>query len=179
MDKLEERYWNRYMCWLLKRVGFLDENYDLLMEALHNTTFIFTIERDQNRAEDGIYLREIYLDLFANGYDLPEDFEFHKDVSVLEMLVALACRMENEYVGDPGDPHPERIFWQFLVNLGFEGYTNRKIRVNLVAKNLENWMMRQFDFHGNGGIFPVKRPMQDQRKVEIWSQMQEYIDENY
>lgn len=175
MDKLEEKYWNRYMCWLLKRVGFLDENYDLLMEVLHNTTFIFTIERDKNRAEDGIRLREIYLDT----HNLGPDFEFYKDVSVLEVLVALACRMENEYVGDPGDPHPERIFWQFLVNLGFEGFTNRKIRVNNVQNVLNNWMMRLLDFHGNGGIFPVKRPMQDQRKIEIWSQMQEYIDENY
>ena len=33
--------------------------------------------------------------------------------------------------------------------------------------------------NGTGGLFPLKRPRVNQRRVEVWYQMSEYLMENY
>ena len=40
-------------------------------------------------------------------------------------------------------------------------------------------LAREYSDNGHGGLFPLKNPKKDQRKVEIWYQMTEYINENY
>ena len=37
---------------------------------------------------------------------------------------------------------------------------------------------RDYDASGFGGIFPLRRPAEDQRKVELWYQAAAYILEN-
>lgn len=170
----EQDQWVDYCDWLSGKIDY-DPECSFLIDFLHETPFTWTIEMDQNRADDGLYLRKIYYE----ERDLEGIFMFGRDVSVLEVLVSLAIRMDNEYIGDPGDPHPEYIFWEFLENLGLDVYVNSKFSCEKCEKIVGVWLKRRFDSKGKGSIFPIIKPKRDQRKIEIWSQMQEYIRENY
>lgn len=161
--------WKQYKDWLLWRVGFDGKKYDWLMDKIHDSPFEATIERDWNRAEDGKMLRD---DFFENS-DLEIDYD--KPCSVLEMLVGLSIRIDEEFIGNPNNPHPEVIFEEMLENLGVLYCSSNEQIMNII----ERWILREFDYNGEGSIFPIKNPNTDQRYLEIWDQMQEYLDENY
>ena len=164
--------WDSYEDWLLDRVGFDRNGYNLLMNELHNSPFEWLIERDKSRETDGLFLRdEFFSDSHMRG-------EFHKDCGVLEMLISLAIRFDNEY-GDPGDERPDIIFWEMIENLGLDRFTDKRFNKKGIYKILGRWLKREFEYNGDGSIFPLKNPSRDQRDCEIWSQMNEYVRENY
>lgn len=174
MPNVRDKQWDEYGVWLLHRVGFHKKNYILLMEELHKCPFEFFIEHDDNRAGDGISLRDEYgAELGFSGVS------FSQNCSVLEMLVALAIRIEDEYTGNPEDEHPEKIFWEMICNLKLDQFTDRAFQEEDVYLILKKWITRDFNKNGYGSIFPLKHTNRDQTKVEIWSQMNEYLMENY
>lgn len=160
-----------YFDWLLDKIDFNRRGYNDLMQTLFEIPFVIIIDRDKNRELDAMDLFYEYIDSRTSIY--------RSYISVLEILIALAIRIDNEYIGDPSDPNPEHIFWEMCCNLGLEKYTNRKFNYDSVRSIIEEWLYRDFDYDGEGSIFPIKDPIQDQRKIEIWSQMQEYLSENY
>lgn len=174
MSRVGDKRWDDYGAWLLRRVGFHDDNYRLLMAELHNSPFEFFVDHDDNRAEDGISLR----DEFGTKLGFRR-IEFDRECSVLEMLVALAIRIENEYIGDPEDEHPELIFWEMVKNLGLDRCTDARFNETYVFNVLKKWIQRDFHKNGHGSIFPLRRSSRDQTKVEIWGQMNEYLSEKY
>lgn len=179
---LLEKKWEDYGLWLVAEVGFKRKNYSLLMTKLHKIPFIFLINMDQNRAEDGLYFRKIYEKNTGKSTSIFKSLR--RDCSVLEMLVALSIRIENEYIGDPKHPHPEYIFWEMIKNLmdqgeGISHCTDKNFDEKYVDFKVEMWMTRAFNKDGKGSIFPLKKTKKDQRKVEIWSQMNEYLSEKY
>ena len=44
---------------------------------------------------------------------------------------------------------------------------------------LNKWMNRDIGYDGSGGLFPLKNPPGDERKVEIMYQMYAYVHENF
>lgn len=173
-DRVNGRLWNRYKGWLLDTVGFDRPYYEKLMDYLHNRLFVFFIDFDANRAQDGVDLRDLFgLDI---GYP---NLEFNCNCCVLEMLVSLALRIENEYIGDPKEEHPERIFWEMIRNLGLSRYRDGRFDRNEVEQIVNIWLYRTFDYNGDGSIFPLRNPRTDQRQIEIWSEMNEYLTEKY
>ena len=63
-----------------------------------------------------------------------------------------------------------------MENLGFESYHDGSgYSRNYVTKRMRVVMDRLYDMHGNGGLFPLRKPSKDQRKVELWYQMSEYL----
>ena len=73
------------------------------------------------------------------------------------------------------------LFWEMIDNLGLIGYDDasyadvrNRIRVSDILNNL---IRRRYHRNGRGGLFPLKRPSCDQRKVEIWYQMNAYLME--
>ena len=174
MHAMGAQLWWEYGLWLVHRVGFRKFGYMQLMDQLHNTPFIYILERDQNRADDGIVLREEFYrekDIDIGVYD------HRDDCSVLEMLVALAIRITDEYIGDPAEIHPEQIFWEMIGNLGLNWYRDKRYNDDDVEFILDDWLNRCFEPDGRGSIFPLKHPHQDQRRIEIWSQMNAYLSE--
>lgn len=171
--------WDDYLQYLIWRCGLQKmSRYSRLFEILHRTKFDFVLERDDNREDDGIELRD--------DYDIPDDYEeivienfFDKDCSVMEMLVGLAIRVDDEFIGDPAEEHPEEFFMEMLENLGLLVYKGNRYREDDVVRILRRWMDREFDRKGVGSPFPLKKRCRDQRKVEIWDQMNAYISENY
>jgi hypothetical protein len=65
-----------------------------------------------------------------------------------------------------------------LENLDLCQYNDR---VNLpedkIEETLDRVIWRTYNFNGRGGIFPLRRPRQDQRDVELWYQLNAYIIE--
>ena len=167
---------NKYIRWILKEVGCGPEDmkkYKLLFKQLFETEFTWIIPRDDNRLSDGLRLRRDFdrqFDTYISDSDYP--------CSVLEMLIALAIRMENDILGDPTDEHPEKWFWIMLDNLGLLGYSDAvfgSIASAEINEKVQKFLAREIDRDGKGGIFPIKGTKNDQRKVEIWYQMQEFI----
>ena len=174
----KDKLWYNYGLWLINRVGFKRKKYENLLIELHYIPFHYSISLDRSRAEDGMIVRDIFG--LENGYP---NLNFDEKCSVLELLVALAVRIEYEYIGNPSEEHPEKIFWEMIENL-FNMDENWRlcgpeIDVQFVHYTVDKWLDRRFDYDGHGSIFPLKYPDCDQTQIDIWSQMNRYLMENY
>lgn len=168
-----------YLVWLYAQV----ENPDLksprktfwnLCRSLFTTEFIWFIPNDDARIEDG---RELRFEFLMDA-EIP-DVDAHwidQGVSYMEMLVALSRRGAYQ-----NDMSPQAWFWLMLRNAGIhecnDSYDPDMITA-LVEEVTNQITFRQYAMDGQGGLFPLKRPTEDQTKVELWYQMCAYIIEN-
>lgn len=180
-----ERYvgWNifDYYQWLLEKVDGYKEpyyNYSLLLHKLHSIPFVYSIERDGNRAIDGERLRLEYMD--ENDIDyIYDDRDGSVPCSVLEMLISLSVRCDQEIMGEAGVDQVARWFWIMIENLDLMRCTDDNFSGEYVSQQVHIWLDRMFDRRGKGSPFPLRRAIHDQRKVEIWLQMCGYLSENF
>lgn len=142
---------------------------------LHNTEFRFTISRDENRADDGISLRYRF-SLDYNGVDNADDY-ISGPCSVLEMMVALAIRCEENIMDDPrvGD-RTGQWFWGMIGNLGLSAMDDIRFDKALVDDIIDKFLNREYEADGRGGLFRIKHCDHDLRKVEIWYQLCWFLD---
>lgn len=173
-----EIYWHDYELWILKNVLKLSRSitnfYRPLFTCLHNTPFHWRVDDDRNRATDGMYQRNWFYEECGFSNHLFDA----KSCSVLEMLTALAVRMDNEYTGIPGEPDPSGIFMEMLNNLGLLDVPSRNFgKFDGTAEILDKWMNREYEPNGKGGIFPLDHITVDQRIQPIWNQMNSYVTE--
>lgn len=167
-EPVEERYFN----WLCAKVRMNSGSTHFnLFRILHNTEFTWRIALDGNRAEDGIELREVYCNA-VNAY--PPEAWFHEPCSVLEMLIAFAGRASSQ-----SGPSRKEWFWQFMTNLRLEGYGRvQRSDEPRIDDILIVFMDREYDECGDGGLFPLRKPAKrDQRRVELWYQLFDYLDD--
>jgi hypothetical protein len=163
-----------YFNWLLEIIA-CPENYLKLMHYLYNSTFIFTIRNDKNRAADGLELRNKFKDEYGLGAETRSG-----ECSILEMMIALACRMEDDIMHDPGigDRSPE-WFWIMISNLKLDGMDDEHFDEVNVNSIVDVFLNRRYFMNGTGGLFPLRFPKVNQRRVEIWYQMNAFLNENY
>lgn len=167
---------NGYFEWMYNLV--CDDEYlqstsyrKLLME-LFNIDFYAVIDNDNNRAEDGLYLRHRYT--YDTGYFLHIS---DKDCSVLEMLIALAIRCEEDFMDDPSvGNRVGQWFWTMIVNLGLGIMTDNRFNPRLVQKKINYFLKREYSHDGKGGLFAIENCEVDLRTIEIWQQACWYID---
>lgn len=175
-----DELWDDYLQYLIWR-GNLEKfkEYSCLFAILHNIDFWYDIPRDENREADGADLR--------NDYNIPEEwyseelreaFDNHW-TSVFEVLLALAIRVDDEYIGDPSEEHPEDFFMEMIKNLGLDVFIGKRYKESDVQKIITRWLSREFKRNGEGSPFPLQYNDRDQRDLEIWDQMNCYISENY
>ncbi len=169
-----DRARNRYFRWLLKQIDYETvkeehADYSYLLKALFDRDFYWDVPHDDNRAADGTQLR----------FEANMVYDFGK-CSMLEMMIALAKRIDKEILPDfnHGD-NPAKWFWEMIDNCGASKYDNQHWDAEAVNYILSLIMFRGYGRDGKGGFFPLKNATKDQRKVEIWYQMQAYIMENY
>lgn len=148
--------------------------YRKLLRHLHDTEFIFSIPKDDNRAEDGIDLR--YRFALMRDYDDIEMY-LHGPCSILEMMVALAIRCEENIMDNPdiGD-RTSQWFWGMVVNLGLGSMSDDKYDENIVTEILDRFVNREYEPNGKGGLFTIRKCKYDLRNVEIWYQLCWYLD---
>ena len=159
-----------YYVWLTQKIDIPNgKRYLDLFERMHNTEFVWTVANDDNRLQDGLDLRGEFLDTSGGEMDLG-------GATVLEVLIALSRRLA--FVAS-GNRHPRHWAWTLLKNLGLQRYadplTSRDIdRVDSIIHDL---IWRNYHADGRGGFFPLTNPDTDQRKVEIWYQLNAYVAE--
>ena len=121
MIVLQDRIINEYFEWLFSLVCGEEYSkqfsYRKLLTRLHDTEFRYSIPRDRNRADDGIDLRSRFTWTKYRNYELLCFLD--GPCSVLEMMIALAIRCEENIMDDPniGD-RTAQWFWGMVVNLG-------------------------------------------------------------
>ena len=174
----KDRIQNEYFEWLCNIVckGKFSKSisYKKLLTRLHDTYFTYTIPRDRNRAEDGIYMR-YHFSIDCNCRDA-EDY-LDGPCTVLEMMVGLAVRCEDQFMTNTeyGD-RTSQWFWQMIVNLGLGGMTDDNYDRQEVDDIVWTFLNRRYDYDGKGGLFRVRDTKEDMRRLEIWYQLNRYLD---
>ena len=157
-----------YYIWLNSLVQ--DGNHEQLIRYLYEHEYRWQFVLDENRAAGGLNLRNQYA--YEFGIDISDIGS--GPCSVLEMLIALSSRMTEILSMDIHD-----WFWDLLKNLGLDQFDDRHFDERGVAYILNMWLDRQYDSQGNGSLFPLKSYQGDCRNLDIWGQMNAWIDENY
>lgn len=168
-----------YFEWMYQLV-FPDQNdisYRRLCMYLNNLTFYPRLPRDENRAQDGIDLR--YRFGYEQQHIQPEIGTLLdcKPCSVFEMMVALALRMEEDIMTNPemGNRLP-LWFAEMLHSLGLENMSDDQFNRQTVMEVVRRFMEGEYESDGRGGLFTIPSCRRDLRTVEIWYQMNWYLN---
>lgn len=177
-NDLKSHYYN----WLLSlifgdQVNEIKENYSYLFETLFLYDYNVTMEMDKNRADDGLYLRT----RFSSENNIPIDYincDLIGPCSILELMVALSYRIEDTimYDSDKGF-RPYIWFYAMLQSLCLDEVTNINWNPNLVKYRIDIFNNREYDANGKGGLFTIEDHSIDLRYLEIWAQMNLYLNE--
>lgn len=148
------------------------------MERLHEVTFEYIHDMDENRYVDGTSLRYHFACDIGQG----DNSAVVKEVlagpcTILEMMVALCDRMEESimtstYYGN----RTGQWFKNMIKSLGLENQTNDHFDREYVNLQLTNFLDREYEPDGKGGLFTVPDCDEDMRELEIWVQMNWYIE---
>lgn len=171
----------RYFQWLVKRVGGFDrewKRYEFLLSLLHSKEFYWVITNDQNRSDDGIALRDEFIEMAR--IKPSETHLLAGPCSVLEMLVGFAVRIERDVMANVAyDDRTGDWFWEMLSNMDLTQYDDTSIDAFAVEVILDKFMDRDYDPDGTGSPFrPIKETLDQDTKIEImelWGQMSIYF----
>lgn len=178
----DREYRGEYLRWLYFQVdGFnpLTEGgamYFMLLNYLYSQDYYSVIEMDENRKVEGGNLRSMFeCDSCAILTDnIPEE-----EVSVLEVLVAMAMNFRELN----NDKEPIALyFWEMISNLGLIDCTDEhwsRSTEEYVERVIDDFLDRDYEPDGTGGLFPLEDPQEDQTEVELWYQLAAYYLENY
>lgn len=160
-----------------------DDRYTKLLRQLHERKFsegtAYLIPNDGNRISDGLKLRREYSEEI--GEDVGDILD--RSCSVLELLIGIARRMDYNISVSTAEDHTIDFFWELLENLGLDRFDDGRYCKDGTHARVDDiitvFCERMYCKDGQGGIFPLKNPPQDQVKTEIWYQMMAYLEENY
>lgn len=168
-----------YFRWL---IGKLDKHmvkkYSSLLMHLFKDTFIenSNVPMDVNRARDGIALRKRFIS--ENEYFGDSELEIiqYEDCSWLEMLIALAERIDDQMMFDMNlGNRTDKWFWLIINQMDLSQFDEKNYVYDQIKRKLNKLIRREYENDGKNGIFKCNR---DVRKIEIWYQMMEYFNEN-
>lgn len=180
-----------YLRWLIAFIDprglVVDDRCFKMLEELYSTDFRIKrgFEDDKNRSADGVYLRVYFAEdhgVYSEMRD-PDRNGIYADIdawigiegkpcSCLEVLVALAKRIEHDFYGD--DLSVSEFFWYFIANLGITEEDDEVI----VSRKLRKWLNREYEPNGKGGIFKTNQVEIDMREYSIWAQLNIVLIEN-
>jgi hypothetical protein len=152
------------------------KSYHDLLFVLHDRDFTWLIRNDENRAEEGISLRSRFAsDIGHNQNTIYVRMSW--PCSILEMMVALAIRCEENIMDDPqiGD-RTTQWFWSMIRSLGLNQMLDNYFDIDYVNMVLDAFLDRKYKRTGEGGLFTVRNCNSDLRDAEIWHQMCWYLD---
>jgi hypothetical protein len=159
-----------YFEWLTSQIEVPnDRSYRGLFEIMHDVEFHWTVPNDDNRIADALDLRGIFLD-----GRVPTRFLKESGATMLEILVSLSQRVEFTAGG-----RASTWAWKLLKNLRLTKKSDPMTAEDLdeVIDILDTLIWRTYQPNGRGGFFPLNHPEEDQTKVEIWYQMNQYVIE--
>ncbi len=175
--KNKELYFN----WLCDLVGIESRPghaFFFLARDLFAIEFKWIVPDDANRANDAKTLRYDFCEEYSHSAMTDEDID--APPTVLEVLIGLSQRMVFSYCGD-GRNCEERWFFEMVQNMGCcvadDDVYEKNSGSFITEKAVDDWMNRRYEPSGLGGVFPLKKPMLDQREEELWRQMNSYLIE--
>lgn len=176
-DDLNNEYFD-WMCHLVANKRYTKSlSYRRLLMKLHQLEFIYLMEMDENRAMDGIDLR--YRFTYDTHYpgQMVEDAIGNRPCSILEMMIALAMRCEENIMYDEsyGD-RTSKWFWSMISSLGLRSMDDSNYDPYYIEDVVTNFVYRNYAPNGRGGLFTIKKCTKDLRNIEIWYQMCWYLD---
>lgn len=159
-------------------------SFSKVLNRLNNIEFTYSVPMDENRMIDGVNLRY----RFGHENNIP-DYVVSNTVdiiccTVLEMMVALAIRMEEEIFFDPkfGD-RTSQWFMHMLESTGLLYYSDDNVSnpIEYIEFGIDSKILimlnRSYDNYGNGSLFRLKRPVPNYNCLELWNQMICYANE--
>lgn len=163
-----------YLKWL-SDIIFPDSDearsYQKLLSFLYYEPFTWTLEKDGNRAEDGLQLRELYSDESGLRCDK------RGPCSVLEALIGLARACEEDIMHDPDYGDRTYIwFWEMMYNLGLNDYDDYAFDIDAVEYIIRIFLDRKYEKDGYGGPFYISGFDGDMRRIELWYQLNFYVN---
>ena len=151
-------------------------SYVRLLRYLNSQEFTYNIRLDGNRADDGLYLRYRFKqEKHLRAVDV--DRYLTGKCSVLEMMVALCLRIEEDIMDDPVKGNRiHKWFHVMLKSLGLLDMDDAYFDERYTDKVITRFLNREYEPNGAGGLFRIKDCPYDLRSVEIWYQMCWYFD---
>ena len=165
-----------YYQWLIGLLDddYLAESYQKLTADMFETEFVWTVAYDGNRAADGLNMRSIY------SRESGRPVYIDTDCNVLEMFVALCRRCDEELMYDPDEQRGAGYwFWVILENMGLDIYDDYMYDERAVEYILEVVLERKYARNGHGGLFPCDKNGTDFRKMDLWWQLNTYLNEEF
>lgn len=177
LKKISTEYFN-WMYDLVIDDRYSRTRYKKLLRHLHSREFVPLLEMDLNRLEDGTDLR--YRFGRERGYSIHEIEEYldQDPCSVLEMMIALAIRCEEQIMEDDSQGNRTGIwFWNMIVSLNLGRMDDENYSEGKVDFIIDRFLERQYEPDGRGGLFTINNRYIDMRSIDIWYQMSYYLDE--
>ena len=187
MVKTFEEIEQAYYIWLCSSISVDHQgknhnvSYWLLIKELYNIEFYAVLEKDMNRLDDVLRLRERYAECLNNTVT----GLYEHSVSVFELILAVAHRVKDA-MDDLSHPlteaDVEQWFWHLIRNLELWRFNDTNFNdtsTKLISNIIYTFLSRKYNPDGQGGLFPIIHPEKDQTKVEIWYQMMAYLLENW
>lgn len=173
MDYIVDEYF-RWLCDYVKHPKYKKTN--KLLSKLHSIDYIYFIDFDRNRMQDGLNMRRYFAE--ETGYD--DILYWNSKCSVLEMILGLAVQMQNMTEDNTNDYTASKWFWEMLDNLEISSMTNSRFNEIELDNIINIFMDREYDKHGyKYNLFIINNIYDDLTKVELWYQMCWYIDDVY
>ena len=173
----------RYLKWLYSQVASIEvatpaNSYWTLLRELFTTEFVWLVANDDNRLEDG---RDLRYEFIADaGIESPDEDWMTIGCSMLEMLIGLSRRL---VFASETEMDVSVWFWHLLNNIHLAGFNDSYFRTerqrDYVSQILESVVYRNYRSDGVGGLFPLRDAKEDQRGVELWYQLSNYLMEGH
>lgn len=179
-----------YLEWLLRLINadnYQGKSYIKLCSLLNKIPFNPIMKLDVNRNSDvQSLLRETYIQSQSDWYRLNNDEIMELPtwpVSFLELIISLAMRIDLDFMREINGIDNTRIyFWVLVRNLGFLSFDDddwNEDSIISVVNRLNIVQERKYDFNGNGGLFPLENAEIDQRNVQIWNQLCQFVSQKF
>lgn len=171
-----------YFQWLYEQVAdpeFQDKTltYWKVLRILYTKEFVRLIPNDENRIDEGKALRLRFLE--SQGISEVDQDWMDMGCSVLELMVSIS--LELEFQAEKGKAY--YWFWELMRNIGLAGFNDKSFRTkrqkDRINDILDDLVYRNYEPNGTGGFFPLRYPDKDQRRVELWYQMGDYVTEHH
>lgn len=154
-----------------------DRSYSNLLWQLYNIEFVALIDMDRNRIANALYLRDRICEDEGIRY-VGDGF-----CSALDILIHLADRMAfNLDRLDEEESGLKCYFWELIENFGFTDFDDSVWNCEVkdeVFEVVNQWIERKYDASGKNTPFPKRHRAKNFRHLELWDQMQMYMEENY
>jgi len=165
----------RYFNWMYSlTIGKSRNFYRSLLLYLDSRTFTWSVRMDVNRAKDGCNLRKRFIEEEDGTFTKPEG----TPCSVLEMMVALCVRCEEQIMSNPDLGNRVPVwFMAMLRSMEIDDMDEANFDETVVEVAVDRMLDRDYDRFGHGGLFACDSTRKDMRKMEIWYQAMEYFNE--